>query len=203
MAPSTLRAIYLPHFDCIVTVHPALMSMCSPCGSNMVNMLPNIIVQAFLALQTLLDQQTPLDCSSPMTSCHVTSQSCTLFLLQTNNNTTVYICPYILPKSIYTLSSYNREYIITKSLVVSLLGQSRMGCHSKLLFYSHMKQKRDLSRLKTLKRLGLDKLDLFLSKSILIFLKTVLGLIELDIAKLIASKLLGKQVDIQRTEAHL
>ena len=42
--PLTLKAIYLPCVDCAATVYPVLMSMCYTCSSNMVYMLPDIIV---------------------------------------------------------------------------------------------------------------------------------------------------------------
>ena len=49
-----------------------------------------------LSLDSSQSFQTALDSSRPMTSCHVTSQSCAIFLLsQTNNITTTisYLCP--------------------------------------------------------------------------------------------------------------
>ena len=81
-----LKAMCLPHVYCIVTMCFALTSSClsmsTPCGSNAVAILSNIIIQALLVHRLFLIHrsfQTLLDYSRPMTSCHVTSQSHALF----------------------------------------------------------------------------------------------------------------------------
>ena len=85
-----LKASCLSHVYSAVTVQD-----CASCPNvHVSNMLPNVIIQALLALQTLLDP------SRPMTLSHMTSRSHALSPLQTNNNTTV--LTLTLPKSVLT-----------------------------------------------------------------------------------------------------
>ena len=93
-------------FSCISLIQESFLF---PTLRNKFIILPDIIVQALLALQTLLD------CSRPMTSSHMTSRSCVLSLSQTNNNTNVYICPN--PNSSQSLSTHLSYNIILNACI--------------------------------------------------------------------------------------